>query len=300
MERPAWQNADGSVNFADLDDFDAKPQPAAKPMAPEQQSNLANYGATGSTSALKRFPCRACRGSGKFVSWSGRVVGDCFKCRGEGYTKTDPAVLALRREKQANKKRDEAARQHANGQAFLDSRADVAAWFEANAHTEFAQSLKHALFRYGALTPNQLAAVERSIVRDRERAEARERANAAAAADPNALDLTKLPSGMYAVPEGETRLKLRVSRPKQGSKWHGFIFVDDGAAYGSRRKYGSQKPGGRYVGQVVEQLRTIMANPMAAAAAYGHLTGSCGVCGRHLEDAESVARGIGPVCAGKF
>jgi hypothetical protein len=45
---------------------------------------------------------------------------------------------------------------------------------------------------------------------------------------------------------------------------------------------------------------TILADPRAASAAYGRLVGRCGVCGRPLEDPESVERGIRPVCADKF
>jgi hypothetical protein len=36
------------------------------------------------------------------------------------------------------------------------------------------------------------------------------------------------------------------------------------------------------------------------AAEFGKATGTCCVCMRHLTDDESVARGIGPVCASKF
>lgn len=36
------------------------------------------------------------------------------------------------------------------------------------------------------------------------------------------------------------------------------------------------------------------------AANWGHLTGSCIVCGKRLDDPESVDRGIGPVCFKKF
>lgn len=36
------------------------------------------------------------------------------------------------------------------------------------------------------------------------------------------------------------------------------------------------------------------------AAKFGHTTGTCLVCARTLTDPESVARGIGPVCASRF
>jgi len=39
---------------------------------------------------------------------------------------------------------------------------------------------------------------------------------------------------------------------------------------------------------------------LAEAAARGHLTGRCFVCGRSLETTKSVQAGIGPICAKKF
>lgn len=40
--------------------------------------------------------------------------------------------------------------------------------------------------------------------------------------------------------------------------------------------------------------------PLAAAMKYGRLSGRCCSCGRDLTDPESIAAGIGPVCATKF
>jgi len=76
--------------------------------------------------------------------------------------------------------------------------------------------------------------------------------------------------------------------------------VDDGAAYGSRKTYGKQAPEGTYQGSIQEQLQAVIADPKAAMVAYGKLTGTCGKCGRILEDEESVAAGIGPICAQKM
>jgi hypothetical protein len=41
-------------------------------------------------------------------------------------------------------------------------------------------------------------------------------------------------------------------------------------------------------------------NPQKAMTDYGHQLGRCGICHRTLTDPESIARGIGPVCAGKI
>jgi hypothetical protein len=112
------------------------------------------------------------------------------------------------------------------------------------------------------------------------------------------LDLSSLPSGHYAVPGGDTRLKVRIDKPAKGN-WAGFIFVKDGAEYGQERRYGMQKPGQAYRGDIEDALRAIVADPKAAAARYGELTGQCAICNRPLEDETSVERGIGPICWGR-
>lgn len=113
------------------------------------------------------------------------------------------------------------------------------------------------------------------------------------------LDLTGLPAGTYAVPGGDTRLKVEIDKPEKG-KWAGWVFVKDGAVYGQGQRYGSQRPGAAYKGQIEDALRAIVADPAGAMAAYGHLTGTCGICHAPLEREESIARGMGPVCARKF
>ncbi len=47
-------------------------------------------------------------------------------------------------------------------------------------------------------------------------------------------------------------------------------------------------------------LAEIEADPKAASIAYGKATGSCGICSKTLTNPDSIAAGIGPVCAGKF
>ena len=115
------------------------------------------------------------------------------------------------------------------------------------------------------------------------------------------IDLSSLPAGRYAVPGGDTRLKVKISKPEDG-RWAGFVFVSDAAEYGSGKRYGTQHPGegDMYQGQIQDALKEIMKDPLAASMAYGLLTETCGVCGRTLEDPQSVARGIGPICASRF
>lgn len=112
------------------------------------------------------------------------------------------------------------------------------------------------------------------------------------------LNLRSIPSGIYAVPGGDTRLKVQIDVITKG-KWDGWVFVKDGAEYGQGKRYGSARPGEGYRGEIQDALRIIVADPQAAMAAYGHLVGRCGMCHRPLEDEQSVERGIGPVCARK-
>jgi hypothetical protein len=124
---------------------------------------------------------------------------------------------------------------------------------------------------------------------------------AAPVAPVDGLDLAPLAKfttrGMVrvAVPGGETRLKLMLKFAADGRTW-----VTDAAVYGERTTYGCQRPGQAYSGKCEDALRAVLADPMAALRAYAALTSECGMCGRPLEDEDSVARGIGPICAGKL
>jgi hypothetical protein len=124
-------------------------------------------------------------------------------------------------------------------------------------------------------------------------------APAAPAKPATGLDLTDLPAGRYAVPGADTRLKVMVQKPDKG-KWAGWVFVKDAAEYGEGRRYGSQRPGQSYKGDIRNHLETILSDPAAAMAKYGEITDHCGYCGRKLEDKDSVERGIGPVCIKKL
>lgn len=182
---------------------------------------------------------------------------------------------------------------HPKANEYRENNPELAAWLKAASERgfRFAASLDASVDEWGGLTDKQYDAAKRCMAEDEARAAKRK--------PESGLDLSDLPAGYYAVPGGETRLKLRVKKPTEG-KWAGWVFVDDGAAYGHGKKYGSQRPGATYRGQVVEALEAIAQDPRAASKAYGRLVGRCGVCGRHLEDETSVAEGIGPICAGRL
>jgi hypothetical protein len=185
--------------------------------------------------------------------------------------------------------------------ADLEEKQHLAAWLNQQEWSAFAKSLAQQFYAKGmeadSLSPKQWDAARSMKAKCDTRAAEKTATQKAAEEKPaTGLDLTTIPAGYYAVPDGTTRLKVRINHVTKGN-WAGHTFVDDGAAYGSRRNYGRQTPGGTYKGDIVEALQTIAADPAAASAAYGRLVGRCGICNRPLEDADSVARGIGPICA---
>ena len=291
--------------FADLEDdgaFDAELNSGA-PVNPHLLTDptLDQVYTHGSSikGAMFETKCKACKGSGAFYSYTGRYVGQCFKCHGTGIikTKTDPVKLeAARVARNAKKVRDANAAKD-NAAAFLEAHPDIAEWFTDNASwMDFARSLRDQLIKKGSLGPKQISAAERSAAK----MAAKKAAKAVEhSADDSELDISEL-SGYYAVPQGETRLKVRISHPRKDSRWFGTTFVDDGAAYGQRRNYGRQAPGANYNGKIQKELAAILANPIEAQQEYGRLTGTCGACGRHLEDEASIELGIGPICRGKL
>jgi hypothetical protein len=204
-----------------------------------------------------------------------------------------PIRQALAKTVAANKA---AAEEEAKAKPELD---DLAAWLEAQTWSDFAVSLARQYRSTGRLSDRQLESA-RSM---KAKMDAKNTTPKAPAIDHNKateINLSDLRSGYYAVPNGETRLKVRIARPTKASKWHGWIFVSDGGEYGNRTNYGKQAPSGLYQGDIAEALEAIMADPYEAQLAYGKLTGTCGSCGRHLEDETSVALGIGPVCRAKW
>jgi hypothetical protein len=284
-------------DFSDLDATDAELEAGS---APEPKKTFLEHSAEfASRRTREQAQCRACRGTGKFLSkFTGRVVGDCFRCKGTG--KADAAGQKAVESRKANAPKRE---QEKLGRiaAFTAEHKDMLVYLGARAQTwEFAGSLLRQFAERGSLSENQIAAVYNVMAADEERAKARAAKLTQAEPEGSGLDLSNLPAGRYAVPGGDTRLKVLIQRPKAPSKWAGWIFVSDAAEYGQGRKYGRQAPGKTYTGAIRAELEKIIADPKAACAAYGKLTGTCGVCGAHLEDEASVARGIGPICAGKF
>lgn len=105
-----------------------------------------------------------------------------------------------------------------------------------------------------------------------------------------------------AVPESKYALVLKdsiqffeVDYGRKGSQWEGRVFVSElfGAPGGWRHQnlYGAARQ---------KVLATIALDPKGAALLFSKEHGVCAACGSPLSDADSRARGLGPVCAARF
>ena len=106
-----------------------------------------------------------------------------------------------------------------------------------------------------------------------------------------AAPTTDLPAGRYAV-EGfdGTVMKYQIDKPVSG-KWAGWTFVRDLATGDSIRDRDTKQA-------ILDELEA--AGHLESAKLYGKVTGQCGICSKTLTNPDSIAAGIGPICAQKF
>ena len=255
--------------------------------------------------------CTKCRGTGRFISDSGRVLGPCFACKGAGkfVYKTSPEVRAAKRERAADRK----VRQSQDAwQSFAADNQQIAEWIIANRGSfDFAAKMNEAVIRYGDLTEGQRAAVERCIAREVAKATARaERDQQAPQVDTAGIDRLKAAFDQAVAYSAEKGLKLSpritvdgmiISPAKATSTNPGALYVK----MSSTREYLGKIQNGRFFAartcnkEQEAKVVAFIANPAEAAKVYGQTTGTCCVCNATLRS-EWKNKGIGPVCAEKF
>jgi len=100
------------------------------------------------------------------------------------------------------------------------------------------------------------------------------------------------PVGRYAVVNANGDAEFySVTKPDKG-RWAGYTFLS--------RQAGDNEYPVRAMTAQRDVLAVIASDPKSASARYGHLIGACGICSRTLTNPESLERGIGPVCAGRY
>ena len=264
--------------------------------------------------AQERFKatCRKCGGSGTFIGYTGRVLGNCFTCNGKGYrlTKTDPAVLEANRAKAAAKKVEQAADASARADAWLEANPVEADWLREPVRGDFTfhADMLASLRQYGSFTEKQEAAVRNAAAKSA----ARKAQWAAEKADREAgaavLMMDKIREGFESAVRFLKRPKLRIANvqfslaPATG-KNAGCIYVvraDDDTYLGKITPEDKFLRSRECTDGDAEIVARVAADPKAAAEAHGHEFGYCSCCGRELTNPESVARGIGPICAERW
>lgn len=245
--------------------------------------------------------CKKCHGSGRFVSWSGRVLGPCHACKGLGKRayKTSSADRAKARTQARD--RDEKVKIN-HSEAFAAKHPEMWAWLKANPTFDFATQMMVAIAKFGDLTDGQFNAVQKCI----DRAHDREVERLARLEAAPAVTLEKIEAAFVsAVQHGLKSPKLNLdtfkfSPAKATSSNVGAIYVKEDGTYLGKIM------GGKFVrvrecnDQQEARILAACADPAKAAEAYGIRTGSCACCGRELTNAESIARSIGPICARKY
>jgi len=254
-------------------------------------------------------PCKDCGGSGNFISYAGRLVGPCFKCKGAGQIgfKTSPE----QRQKVAETKQAKLAAKIA---AWVSAHTEEFEWMTARAArgNNFAMNMLDSLSKYGDLTEGKLNGVRKGIVHDQLAAEERA-AILARAPDIDSAPLAKLELAFATALENQIKYpKLRLDTfifsPVQSGKNKGSIYVKHTTETGrdGEKRYLGKITDGRFIrvhGCTPEEEQRIVAaamDPAAAAKAYGQREGVCSICARKLTKGESIDRGIWQNCSEKY
>jgi hypothetical protein len=271
--------------------------PWAKPVAAAQVPATAPVAAGG----LHWQACPKCNGTGRYLHF-----GACFACQGRGGKafKQSAAVRAANRAKAADRRKTMRVAQGDEAEALLAaSHPAVLAWIKAAAGrgNEFGSSLLSSLRGYGSLTERQVAAIERIVSQEAERA-AQGQAYDAAGARPAPLVMPRtldVVAKFARVTVGEIGIVKKNAEDlwwiKSGDTLVGRLDAQGAALFGRRIR-----EAGLETTAIRAALEALEADPLAAIKAHGLATGTCGCCGRELTDPVSIERGIGPICADRL
>lgn len=307
------------TTFDDMDDFDTLPEVAQE--FDGTPTNMLEAGAkwaggkeyTTPASAkpeskvgVTHEACRKCRGTGKWHSYSGMSAGTCYACKGTGLgLSMSPNAIKNRASYQV--KKQNGARVLAEKiAAFTDAHKDIMAWWANNQGFEFARSTQQGFMKYGSLTEGQMAAIRRSIDGAQERAAARRAEQESRAVLVGGQGFDRL---VAAFQKAGAKIKhpclqfgdIAFKPAPASGKNAGYIYVTAGKKYGSDY-YGKISPEGKMIpmggvsAEIVARVKAIGEDPEAQSILHGKKTGICACCGAELTNAESVERGIGPIC----
>ncbi len=266
------------------DGFDADFGTPTTPEDIRKNAHIANGGEA-------TFKCPACRGTGRFIAYTGRDAGPCFKCKGKGnITKGQNAAIKGKATKAANIA--QWAADHAAEITYMTKRA--------NKGNNFYTGMLAKLAEWGKLTDNQLALVERDMAKDAEFFAKREAARPVIATDGIQALFDRAPVKLVKKPIFRTT-EVTIKQAPMTGKNPGALYVTDT----DTDDYLGMVKDGKWIAKwgtrdVTEVLQKVAADPTAEAIAYARKFKACCCCGKTLRDPVSVLAVVGPVCGPRW
>lgn len=182
------------------------------------------------------------------------------------------------------------ARFDAQHPGIIPALIELAAW------NDFARSIGGQIRHKGSLSEKQMSAVKALI----EKHQSREAENAVGDLEPvHDLFTAARMSGIK-----RPRLKIEgfiLKPPGPRSRYPDAVYVyEDGEYVGkvNEGRFWAGRDG--FIDDPRPMLKRLAADPLNTAVAHGRKTGECACCGRQLTKSDSIARGIGPICADKW
>lgn len=249
------------------------------------------------------FPCVRCGGSGIYRGT--RIHQEetrCFSCGGRGHH-LKPYAHAMADKAQAKAKREDGARRAANARqlAFEAQHPGLREWMSRQEWSGFLQDMVQQIRKPAGLTERQLAAVLAAKAKSDARQVERTAAKAAASVEVSLATVETMFDKARA--KGLRKLAYRarglvISPAKETGTNPGAIYVkSDSGTYLGKVVGGKFQARWEATEEHKASLLKIAADPAGEARDYGKETGKCCCCGRELTDPDSIAAGIGPICA---
>ena len=248
-----------------------------------------------------RHACFECNGSGFYQGVRLHQQKEhCFACKGKGYFMTSRAHRERARAKAAERKE---AKAKAAVDAYREAHPGLIEGLEAVSHwNAMAHSLLDALRKYGSLTDKQVSAARSMLAKIAERKAEREAERAARTREVDTGLIEKMFEAAREAGLKRPRFTadgLTISRAPDTGRNAGSLYVKLGHEYAGKITGGRFYPTSGHA-EIADRVAAIAADPLGAARLHGQKTGACSCCGRELTDDQSIAAGIGPVCAEKW
>ena len=253
--------------------------------------------------------CPKCRGTGRFIGYTGRPLGECFACKGAGKRtfRTSPEARAAARQRTVVAK----AAVIADHQAELKWLDETLARRDRlpEGYATMLADFQTRLLGGHALSDKQMAVIAKGMARSAQWAQERAQKQAEQRV---ALDVTAIREALQSRKKVMIALFTFSLAPAHGNN-PGAIYVKDNGQYVGKIARGEATftPGRDFDQSRLPALVEAMADPAAAVKADAArraqmllddptMTIPCGCCGLPLTNPESIRRGIGPICAGKW